>query len=83
MNKFTFTLLSVTDVIVIEPKIFEDNRGFFTETYNKKEFTKAGEILASLKAKNKKIVGYGAPAKGSTLLNFYGINWKTLDCVIV
>ena len=39
-------------------------------------------LLASLKAKNKKIVGYGAPAKGSTLLNFYGIDKKIIDYII-
>lgn len=40
------------------------------------------ELLATLKAKNKRIVGYGAPAKGSTLLNFFGIDGKILDYTI-
>ena len=38
--------------------------------------------LNALKAENKSIVGYGAPAKGSTLLNFYGIDGKTIDYII-
>jgi dTDP-4-dehydrorhamnose 3,5-epimerase len=42
MNKFTFTKLSIPDVILIEPKRFEDTRGFFSETYNKQEFVEAG-----------------------------------------
>jgi ribonuclease HII len=40
------------------------------------------QILAKIKSQNKKIVGYGAPAKGSTLLNFYGIGKETIDYVI-
>ncbi|MFA5889073.1 MAG: class I SAM-dependent methyltransferase [Candidatus Paceibacterota bacterium] len=40
------------------------------------------ELLAKLKSENKKIVGYGAPAKGGTLLNFYGIGRETIDYVI-
>ncbi len=40
------------------------------------------KILSDLKAKGKTIVGYGAPAKGSTLLNFYGVGTEILDYVI-
>lgn len=54
--------------------------GFSKRVLKNKEETL--KMLASLKDQNKKIVGYGAPAKGSTLLNFYGINSKTLDYVI-
>lgn len=43
---------------------------------NKKELL---ELLAGLKAAGKKIVGYGAPAKSTTLLNYYGIGPETLD----
>jgi methylation protein EvaC len=32
-----------------------------------------------LKAKNKKIIGYGSTAKASTVLNFCGINSDTLE----
>ena len=37
------------------------------------------ELLASLKAAGKHIAGYGAPAKGNTLLNYYRIGPDTLD----
>ncbi len=37
------------------------------------------ELLKELKEQGKKIVGYGAPAKGNTLLNYYGIGTETLD----
>jgi len=36
-------------------------------------------LLKELKAAGKKIVGYGAPAKGNTLLNYYGIGPDILD----
>lgn len=37
------------------------------------------QLLAEFKAAGKRIAGYGAPAKGNTLLNFYGIGPETLD----
>lgn len=36
-------------------------------------------LLAELKAAGKKIVGYGAPAKSTTLLNYYGVGSETLE----
>jgi SAM-dependent methyltransferase len=39
-------------------------------------------LLWSLKASGKRIVAYGASAKGSTLLNFCGIGAETLDFVV-
>lgn len=35
-----------------------------------------------LNKKYKKIFGYGAPAKATTSLNFYGLDDKNIDCVI-
>jgi len=35
-----FKRLKIPDVILIEPPSFEDDRGFFYESYNKKEFDK-------------------------------------------
>lgn len=37
------------------------------------------DLLAGLKAQGKSIAGYGAPAKGNTLLNYFGIGPETLD----
>lgn len=37
-----FTPLSIPGLVLIEPQVFGDNRGFFMETYNKKEFTDNG-----------------------------------------
>lgn len=33
---------SIPDVCLIEPQVFEDERGFFLESYNKKKFQEAG-----------------------------------------
>ena len=38
-------------------------------------------LLAGLKAAGKSIAGYGAPAKGNTLLNYYGIGPEMLDFI--
>lgn len=39
---FIFEKLDINDVVLITPKIFPDERGFFTETYKKSEFCKNG-----------------------------------------
>ena len=38
-------------------------------------------LLKRIKKSNKQIVGYGAPAKGNTLLNYFGITTKHLDYI--
>lgn len=37
-----FTPTKIKDVLIFEPKVFKDDRGYFFESYNKKIFTKAG-----------------------------------------
>ncbi len=44
--------------------------------------TELVRVLADLKAKGKRIAAYGAAAKGSTLLNYFGIGTDTLDFVV-
>jgi dTDP-4-dehydrorhamnose 3,5-epimerase len=39
---FIFNKTDIEGVYIIEPKVFGDSRGYFMETYNKKEFDKAG-----------------------------------------
>lgn len=46
---------------------------------NKKDLRK---LLKQLKSKGKKIVGYGAPAKGNTLLNYFNIGTQTIDYIV-
>jgi SAM-dependent methyltransferase len=38
--------------------------------------------LAGRKAAGKRIFGFGAPVKGNTLLNSFGIGTETLDCLV-
>lgn len=39
---FTSTPLEIPEVLIIEPKVFGDERGFFMEVYNKKDFEEIG-----------------------------------------
>jgi dTDP-4-dehydrorhamnose 3,5-epimerase len=39
---FAFKRLEIPDVVLIEPKVFEDRRGFFMETYKMPDFVSAG-----------------------------------------
>ncbi|MBW9220547.1 dTDP-4-dehydrorhamnose 3,5-epimerase [Methanothermococcus sp. SCGC AD-155-N22] len=39
---FEFRKMKIPDVILIKPKVFGDERGFFMETYKKSDFEKAG-----------------------------------------
>jgi dTDP-4-dehydrorhamnose 3,5-epimerase len=39
---FSFKRLEIPDVILIQPKVFEDERGFFMETYKYPDFVEAG-----------------------------------------
>ncbi len=39
---FEFKRLEIPDVVLIKPRVFEDERGFFMETYKKSDFEKAG-----------------------------------------
>ena len=42
MGKFKFIKTFIDGLFIIEPTVFGDERGFFMETYNAKEFKKAG-----------------------------------------
>lgn len=42
MGKFNFRETEIEGVYIIEPTVFGDNRGYFMETYNYKEFKEAG-----------------------------------------
>lgn len=42
MGQFTFTKTAIEGVVLIEPRVFGDERGYFMETYNKADFIEAG-----------------------------------------
>ncbi len=45
MGNFKFTETGIEDMFVVEPAVFEDNRGYFMETYHEKDFKDAGHDL--------------------------------------
>lgn len=74
----------VNDLVKKELKLKLDKADTFIKFSDKIEANKQKliKILKDLKTKNKKIVAYGAPAKGNTLLNYFKIGPKTLDFVV-
>lgn len=57
-NKLRFFPSAIPDVVIIEPKVYEDARGFFMETYNRELFAARGirgefaQLNHSLSVKN-------------------------------
>lgn len=45
MGNFDFVKLEMDGLCIIEPKVFGDSRGFFLETYNKKDFFDNGLVM--------------------------------------
>ena len=45
MNNFEVIKTPIKDLVVIQPKVFGDERGFFLETYNKKSFEELGLMM--------------------------------------
>ena len=57
MSKFKRVETGIKDLIVIEPTVFGDNRGFFMESYSKKVFSEIGidvEFVQDNHSKSKK-----------------------------
>lgn len=42
MGNFNFIPTKIPDLVIIEPKVFGDDRGYFMETYSQKDFAEAG-----------------------------------------
>lgn len=42
MGKINVTKTKLTDVLIVEPAVFGDHRGFFTESYSEEDFKAAG-----------------------------------------
>ena len=72
---------AVDEVFALEKDMGLDNINTFKQFSQKVEKNKADilDTLSQLKNKGKKIAGYGAPAKGNTLLNFVGIGPDVVD----
>jgi SAM-dependent methyltransferase len=68
----------------------EEHRACANDIATYREFFRRLEVMKSqnigmldrAKAEGKRIFGFGAPAKGNTLLNFFGIGTQYLDCLV-
>lgn len=58
MGKFNFIKTEIKDLILVEPTVFGDSRGYFMETYQKEEF-KAGGIDVDFVQDNQSCSGKG------------------------
>jgi len=75
---------NVKNILEIEKEkgyfIFSSYKSFFKRVKEvKKEFL---EILKNAKEKGLKVIGYGAPAKGNTLLCYFGVGTELIEYLI-
>jgi hypothetical protein len=72
---------AVDEVFLFEKEIGLDKTETFKKFSEKVEKNRADilDVLSRLKKEGKKIAGYGAPAKGNTLLNYVGIGPDVID----
>ncbi|WP_040194982.1 dTDP-4-dehydrorhamnose 3,5-epimerase [Clostridium culturomicium] len=57
MGNFNFVKTKIKDLYIVEPKLFGDDRGYFMESYNKKDFFEAGlkmEFVQDNESKSRK-----------------------------
>ena len=57
MGNFKFIETNIKDLYIIEPKVFGDNRGYFMESYSKRDFEEAGltmEFVQDNESRSKK-----------------------------
>lgn len=73
----------VLELLKMEEKIGMKDISTYQSFQYRAEYTKIRlmQLITELKAKGKKIVGYGASAKGNTLLTFCGINSKIIPYI--
>lgn len=75
---------SVTQFTALEKRKKINQAQTFLKFAKKIESTKKSlnNILRKLKGENKTIVGYGAPGRSTTLLNYFDIDTKILDYIV-
>jgi SAM-dependent methyltransferase len=75
---------SVRSLIEVETAEKMDQFGYYEGFAHKVEDLKTNllAVLNNIKSKGKKIAGYGAAAKGSTLINYIDIDKKIIDYVV-
>ena len=74
---------SVKSLLIEEEKFgikkYETYQNFAKKVYKIRDNVRKN--ITELKKNNKKIIGYGSPAKATTALNFFGIS-KEIDCIV-
>ena len=75
---------SVHDYIESEQRLGLDRLDYYADFSNRVNQirTELNELLQGLKERKARIVGYGAAAKGTIMLNYVGIGQETLDFVV-
>jgi SAM-dependent methyltransferase len=75
---------SVHDYIESEQRLGLDRLDYYADFSNRVNQirTELNELLQGLKQRKARIVGYGAAAKGTIMLNYVGIGQETLDFVV-
>jgi SAM-dependent methyltransferase len=75
---------SVRDYVATEKKLGLDRFDYYADFSNRVNQirTELNELLQGLKDRKARIVGYGAAAKGTIMLNYVGIGQETLDFVV-
>ena len=83
-NKNRIESKRVRQVLEQEKKVHIASRSTYDELGKRiqKVRTQLLTLLSRLKAQGKTIAGYGAPAKGNTLLNFFSIGTEILDFIV-
>lgn len=83
-EKITINTQSIDEFVTEEKKFGLLENKTFAE-FSKRILLLKKKIIAQLvklKKQNKRIVGFGAPAKGNVLLNFFGISKKQIDYIV-
>lgn len=75
---------SVNEMIVLEQKLALNKSNTYKEFNSKIQAIKEKlmALLNALKKQNKRIVGYGAPAKATVLTNYCGIGESIIDYIV-
>ncbi len=75
---------SVTEYLESERRLGMDRLDYYADFSNRVNQirTELNELLHGLKERKARIVGYGAAAKGTIMLNYVGIGQETLDFVV-
>ena len=75
---------SVSKYVELEKKNKLDKHSTYLEFAKKVEDTKKQslEMISQIKLEDKRIIGYGAPAKATTILNYFGLSDKDLEYTV-